>query len=91
MAGHRSGNGRPRRDAARTARMRSRVDTAPDDFAAMNAAYDWLRFEVGHLGRSSAHGEVAGTHLPEARTAAREIADYLAGRAGELSKRGDAP
>jgi hypothetical protein len=87
MAGHR--HGKPRRDQARMKRMQSRVATAPNEFAAMNAAYDWLRFEVGHLGRASSHNEVAGTHLPEARALAREFANYMAKRADEVNKRSD--
>jgi hypothetical protein len=88
MAGHR--HGKPRRDQTRAKRMQARVATAPDEFAAMNAAYDWLRFEVGHLARASVHGEVAGTHRPEAIALAREFANYLARRADEVNKRSDA-
>lgn len=89
MAGRRQGKGRPRRDVARTARMKARVTAAPDEFSAMAAAYDWLRFELGHFARSTVHGSPIGLHAPEARAAAREVTGFLAARAEEITARSD--
>lgn len=89
MAGHRHAKGMPRRDKARTERMRARLAAAPDEYAAMAAAYDWLRFAIGHLARSSYHGSPIGMRAPEARAAAREVANLLAARAEEITARSD--
>jgi hypothetical protein len=69
--------------------MRARVAMAPDEFTAMAAAYDWLRFELGHLARSAAHGAWVGTRTPEAKAAAREVTGWLAARAEEITARSD--
>ena len=90
MAGHRNSRGAPRRDQARTERMRARIAAAPDELAAMAAAYDWLRFAIVHLARSSLHGAPSGDRALEARDEARRTADWLAARAEEITARSDA-
>ena len=91
MAGRRHASGAPRRDQARAERMRARVAAAPDEFTAMTAAFDWLRFAIGPLARSTRGGAPPGARAPEAREAAREITGLLVARAEEITARSDAP
>lgn len=83
MAGHR--NGRPRRDVARTERMRQRYEAEPDPAARLGWAYDWLRFELAHLARSKAPGARG-----EAHQLTLGIAAELAARAQQVNARSDA-
>ena len=83
MAGHR--NGRPRRDAARTGRMRKRYEDEDDPVLRLAWAYDWLRFELGHLGRSKAPGARG-----EAARLTLDAAAELAERARQANARSDA-
>lgn len=82
MAGHR--HGRPRRDVARTERMRLRYETETDPAARLGWAYDWLRFELAHLARSRAPGAQG-----EADSLTLDAAADLAGRARQASGRSD--
>jgi hypothetical protein len=83
MAGHR--NSRPRRDAARTARMRLRYEAEPDPAGRLAWAYDWLRFELSHLARSKAPGA-----REEAAQLTLDAAAELAERARQANARSDA-
>jgi hypothetical protein len=83
MAGHR--NGRPRRDAARTERMRLRYEAEPDPAGRLAWAYDWLRFELGHLARSKAPGA-----RDEAAQLTLDAAAEIAERARQANARSDA-
>ncbi len=76
MAGHR--NGRPRRDVARTERMRQRYEAETDPLARLGWAYDWLRFELARLARSKVPGARG-----EADSLTLEAAADLAARAAE--------
>lgn len=86
MAGHRQARGMPRRDEARTERMRQRYEAEPDPVRRLGWAYDWLRFELAHLARSRAQG--GGEH---ASRLVQDIAAYLAARAQEAKARSDVP
>ena len=83
MAGHR--NGRPRRDVARTERMRLRYERETDPMARLGWAYDWLRFELAHLARSKAPGARG-----EAHQLVLDVAEELAQRAHEINRKSDA-
>ena len=83
MAGHR--NGRPRRDSARTERMRLRYEAEPDPAGRLTWAYDWLRFELAHLARSKAPGA-----RDEAAQLTLDAAAEIAERARLASRRSDA-
>ena len=82
MAGHR--NGRPRRDGARTERMRLRYEAETDPLARLGWAYDWLRFELAHLARSKVPGARG-----EAQQLVLDVAAELAGRAQQVNARSD--
>jgi hypothetical protein len=82
MAGHR--NGRPRRDETRAERMLLRYRNETDPLKRLAAAYDWLRFELGHMARSTVPG---GGERSSA--IARDIADQLAMHAAAVHARSD--
>lgn len=86
MAGRRKrGDGplRPRQDKARMEKMTARIAVAPDEFAAMAAAFDGLRMALRHLENTRAHGGKVRRHGGDARVIAREVTDVLAARARE--------
>lgn len=85
MAGHRHGRGAPRRDVARTERMRQRYETETDPAARLGWAYDWLRFELGHLARSRKPGGPG-----EAAQLTLDAAAELAALAQQVNARSDA-
>ena len=88
MAGHRHARDMPRRDDARSERMRQRYESEADPLKRLGWAYDWLRFELGHLGRARLGEGVDGQ--PQADQLARDIAAEVAARAQEVKARSDA-
>ena len=85
MAGHRQARSAPRRDRARTERMRERYESEPDPVRRLGWAYDWLRFELAHLSRSRVPGGSV-----QADSLTREMATQLAASAQEIGARSDA-
>jgi hypothetical protein len=84
MAGHRQARNAPRRDRARTDRMRERYESEPDPVRRLGWAYDWLRFELAHLSRSRAADGPA-----RAESLTLRLAAQLAASAQEISKGSD--
>jgi hypothetical protein len=62
--------------------MRARYESETDPLRRLGWAFDWLRFELGHL----AHSQVPdGRH--QADTLTRELAAYVAASAEQVSAR----
>jgi hypothetical protein len=89
MAGHRHARDMPRRDDIRSERMRQRYESEADPIMRLGWAYDWLRFELGHLGRARL-GEHVRDGRQRADALAVEFAAELAARAQEVKARSDA-
>jgi len=64
--------------------MRLRYEAEPDPAGRLAWAYDWLRFELGHLARSKAPGA-----RDEARQLTLDAAAELAERARQVNAKGD--
>jgi hypothetical protein len=84
MAGHRNSRGAPRRDVARAERMRQRYEAEADPLTRLAWAYDWLRFELGHLARSKVPGARG-----EAHQLTLDAAAELAAQARQVNARSD--
>jgi hypothetical protein len=78
MTGHRED--KPRRDRARAERMRARIASAPDEFQALGAAYDWLRMELKHLERAGTGTARTQRHTGQAAEIARRTMRELVAR-----------
>jgi hypothetical protein len=86
MAGHRQARKAPRRAPARTQRFLQRYETEADPLKKLGWAYDWLRFEIGHLARARL-GEGVTAGPAEAAEFASLIAADLVARAQEVQAR----
>jgi hypothetical protein len=86
MAGHRKARQAPRRAPARTDRFRQRYQNETDPLKKLGWAYDWLRFEIGHLSRARL-GEDVTDGEREAAEFAHTIAADLVKRAREVEAR----
>lgn len=73
MAGHR--NGRPRRDVARTERMRQRLAAAQAPEEQLAVAFDWFRASALHIKDAAERGRRM-----------REASEFLVARVREIDR-----